>query len=427
MTPWQISRKKNKMKIKIISLGCRLNQSEIESISTSLQNAGHEITRGGYADIYIINSCAVTTRSERKTRQLIYRALSATGRHAKEKIIVTGCAPEDISGDPRITYVSNDYKHMIPEIIKNLDSGMPEIRISRFAFDTPVKCSTNRVNLKIQDGCDNFCSYCIIPHTRGKPQSKPLQTVLDEFRELLDNGYKEIILTGVNLGKYSDEGYDLADLTAKILSLNGEFRLHLTSLDPESASEKLLSLFREKKMVKHLHLSLQSGSNTVLRRMNRPYNRDEYIAATKYLKTIDGFFNFTTDVIAGFPGETESEFEDTLSLIKHVGFSHIHTFRYSPRPGTKAASMDDAVPENVKTARSREIIRLFNEQKISYYKKFSGRDCLFLSEKFRNGVTTGFNEYYIPVEIPAKLPKNNFFTIRTIHENDNKVLTGTLI
>ncbi len=414
------------MKIKIISLGCRLNQSEIESVSTTLQNSGHEITRGDDADIYIINSCAVTVKSERKTRQLIYQALTKTGYSGKEKIIVTGCAPEDISRDTRITYLSNDHKYMIPEIINGMDSDETKMSPSRFKFDTPVKCSTNRVNLKIQDGCDNFCSYCIIPQTRGNPVSKPFNAVMNEFRELLDNGYKEIILTGVNIGKYSDGVYGLAELTESILSLNGEFRLHLTSLDPDSASGKFISLFSQERMVKHLHLSLQSGSDTVLQRMKRPYNRGEYIAVSEKLKEIDRDFNFTTDVIVGFPGETDDEFNETLSLVKEVGFSHIHTFRYSSRPGTKAAEMENAVPEIVKTERSRELIILFNEQKVNYYKGFTRRNGIFLSEKFHKGVTTGFNEHYIPVEINEKLPKNSFFKIETVYNEDKNLLVGTI-
>ena len=412
------------MKIKIISLGCRLNQSEIESVSTTLQNSGHEITKGDDADIYIINSCAVTVRSERKTRQLIYQALGKTGFSGKERIIVTGCAPDDISSDQRITYLSNDHKYMIPEVIDGLAADESAMLPSRFKFDAPVKCSTNRVNLKIQDGCDNFCSYCIIPHTRGLPVSKPYQSAINEFRELLDNGYKEIILTGVNIGKYSDEGHDLAELAEGILSLDGEFRLHLTSLDPESASHRLLSLFREEKMVKHLHLSLQSGSDTVLKRMNRPYNRDQYIAVAEELKQIDKDFNFTTDVITGFPGETEYEFNETLSLVKAVGFSHVHTFRYSPRQGTKASVMDNAVPEIIKTERSRELIKLFNEQKIIYYRNFSGREGTFLSEKYNKGITTGFNEYYIPVETTEKLIKNSFFKIIAEYNEFKNLLTG---
>jgi threonylcarbamoyladenosine tRNA methylthiotransferase MtaB len=415
------------MKIKIISLGCRLNQSEIESVSTTLQNSGHEITTGDSADIYIINSCAVTARSERKTRQLIYQALAKTGASGREKIIVTGCAPEDISGDSRITYLSNDHKYMIPEIIDGMNPDESKMTASRFKFDAPVKCSTNRVNLKIQDGCDNFCSFCIIPYTRGVPQSKPSHAVIEEFKELLDNGYKEIILTGVNIGKYSDGKTGLAELAESILSLNGEFRLHLTSLDPDCAPEKLLDLFSEERMVKHLHLSLQSGSDTVLKRMNRPYNRDQYIAVSEYLKNADNDFNFTTDVIAGFPGESDSEFEDTLSLIRHVGFSHIHSFRYSIRSGTKAADMKNPVPEIVKTERSRRIIELFNEQKIDYYRKFSGRDGVLLSEKFSKGITTGFNEYYIPVEVHEKLERNSFYKIKTVYNESRNLLTGNLV
>lgn len=412
------------MKIKIISLGCRLNQSEIESVSTTLQNSGHEITRSDNADIYIINSCAVTLRSERKTRQLIYQALAQTGYSGNNRVIVTGCAPEDISGDKRITYLSNDHKYMIPEIIEGFAADINELQPSRFKFDTPVKCSTNRVNLKIQDGCDNFCSYCIIPHTRGVPVSKPFDSVINEFRELLDNGYKEIILTGVNIGKYSYEKNNLADLAEAILSLDGEFRLHLTSLDPECATERLLSLFSENRMVKHLHLSLQSGSNTVLERMNRPYSREDYLNVSETLKKINGDFNFTTDIIAGFPGETDYEFEETISLIKEIGFSHIHTFRYSPRPGTKAAEMNNQVPEIVKTERSREIIKLFNEQKVDYYKRFSGRHGILLSEKCNKNITTGFNEYYIPVEIHEKLEKNCFFKITTSYNETKNLLTG---
>ncbi len=412
------------MKIKIISLGCRLNQSEMESVSTSLQNSGHEIIRGDGADIFIINSCAVTVRSERKTRQLIYQALAKTGYSGRENIIVTGCAPVDISSDPRITYLSNDYKYMIPEVIDGIAGKITEREPSRFSFAVPLKSSTNRVNLKIQDGCDNFCAYCIIPHTRGVPVSKPFDTVINEFRELIGSGYRYIILTGVNIGNYNDRGRGLAALTEKILTLGGEFRLHLTSLDPDSADNRLLQLFAERKMVKHLHLSLQSGSDTVLKRMNRPYSRFDYIRVTEHLKKIDCDFNFTTDLITGFPGETDSEFKETLSLIEEVGFSHIHTFRYSPRPGTAAAEMGNPVPEIVKTERSRAVIDLYSRQKSGYYKRFSGREGVMLTEKFHGGVTTGFNEHYVPVEINQKFPKNIFLKIKTSYNKKKVLLDG---
>ncbi len=414
------------MKIKIESLGCRLNQSEIESVSTALQNAGHDIVTSGTADIYIINSCAVTGRSERKARQLIYRALEKTGHSGRERIIVTGCATDAIKTDGNITYVSNDHKYLIPEIIEGVSSGYEKMEPARFGYQAPVKCSTNRVNLKIQDGCDNFCTYCIVPLMRGKPQSRPYNEIISEFSLLLENGYKEIILTGVNIGKYEERGKDLSSLVRGILGFRGEFRLHLTSLDPDSATDGLISHFADSRMVKHLHLSLQSGSDTVLRRMNRPYSRGDYISAVNKLKSIDPDFNFTTDVIVGFPGETDGEFADTVSLVKEAGFSHIHTFRYSPRPGTSAAMMDDAVPEIVKTERSRAIINMYMAQKEAFYRRFHGRSGLFLSEKFRCGVTTGFNEHYVPVEVQERLPRNEFFKIKTEYIESKYKLKGNV-
>ncbi len=416
------------MKIRITSLGCRLNQSEIESVSTSLQEAGHTIAFTGTADIYIINACAVTSRSERKTRQLIYRAMELCGEMNPRRIIVTGCAGDETRNDGNITYIPNDKKYLIPEIIAGMKKNEIELKPpSRFDYHAPVKCSTNRVNLKIQDGCDNYCSYCIIPQMRGAPVSRPAADILHEFRELLDHGYREIILTGVNIGKYKDSGTDLGSLVEQVLAVDGGFRLHLTSLDPEAATERLTSLFAHPKMVKHLHLSLQSGSDAVLARMNRPYNSAMYMDAVQRLKNIDTLFNFTTDIIVGFPGETDSEFEDTVNITKAVPFSHVHTFRYSSRPGTAAAQMPDAVHESVKTMRSERIIKLYTQQKIEYYNKFSGRKCTMLTEKVKEGMTTGYNEYYVPVVIDEKPGRNIFLDIITEPDASGLRLIGRAV
>ena len=180
-------------------------------------------------------------------------------------------------------------------------------------------------------------------------------------------------------------------------------------------------------MVKHLHLSLQSGSDRVLRNMNRPYTREEYRALTERIRSAVPDFNFTTDVIVGFPGETEEDFADTLDLVRAVGFSHVHTFRYSPRPGTAAAAMGDPVPEKVKTERSSAVIGLNAGQKPAYYARFSGRETRFLSERCRGGVTTGFNEYYVPIEVAEKLPRNRFFTVATRLDPGKSVLTGEVV
>ena len=417
------------MKIRITSLGCRLNQSEISSVSTRLLEMGHDITTGNDADILIINSCSVTGRSERKTRQLMFRALKSTDDKNPGRIIITGCAPDDIQSNKNIFFVSNDRKYLIPEIISNMITrdSLHEKEPSRFNYTTPLRSSRNRVNLKIQDGCDNSCSYCIIPHHRGESQSKPLPDIVKEFKELVDAGYKEIILTGVMIGNYNWEGSGLDSLTEKLLNIKGKFRLHLTSLSPNSVTPHLIDLLSEEKMVKHLHLSLQSGSNSILRKMNRLYTREEYLKLADEIKKRVTGFNFTTDVIVGFPSETDKDFKDTMDLIKGIGFSHIHAFRYSPRPGTAASSMEESVEEKVKSARSRDVISSSIELKRNYYMAFHNRKSEFLSEKYIKGKTIGFNEYYVPIDVNSRLERNEFFTVVTqLHDGELR-LSGSLI
>ena len=407
------------MKIKIKSLGCRLNQAEIESVSTALRMSGHEITVNGDADIVIINSCAVTRRSEKKVNSLINASLSGRG-----EVVVTGCASGEVKRDGRITYISNDYKYLIPEIIQKRAafSEMNYYPPSRFDYPSPVLSSTVRANLKIQDGCDNFCSYCVIPFQRGAPQSKPAGQAISELRELIESGFREIILTGVNTGKYDDRNAGLASLIETALGLDGEFRLHITSLNPDSLNSRLVSLFSHPKMVKHLHLSLQSGSGTVLERMKRPYKKEDYIAAVSEIRGAVPGFNLTTDIIVGFPDETDREFEETLRLARDAAFSHIHTFRYSPRPGTAAFEMGDNVSAKVKRERSGELIRLSLEMKADYFKSFNGGRSIFLSEHAAGGVTRGFNEYYAPIEVEGEFEPNRFLeVVASFNEKDLKL------
>ncbi|MBN1495545.1 MAG: MiaB/RimO family radical SAM methylthiotransferase [Spirochaetes bacterium] len=417
------------MKIKISSLGCRLNQSEIQSVATSLQDMGHTITQSDDADLFIINSCTVTLRSEGKTRRLAHHAAGVAARRPGTRIIVTGCIAERPAREGNVYYLPNDYKFMIPDLVADWSAfdDLEPPPDARFRFAPPLRSSTSRVNLKIQDGCDNFCSYCIVPLVRGAPKSKPAAQALDEFRRLVSAGYREIVLTGVMIGMYESGGDRLEDLVERLLETGGRFRIHLTSISPVYVTPRLIELLGHDSMVKHLHLSLQSGSDRVLRGMNRPYTRAEYQALADRIRGAIPDFNFTTDVIVGFPGETEEEFADTLDLMRAVGFSHVHTFRYSPRPGTAAASMPDTVPEKIKTARSRAVIELNAGQKSAYYARFSGRETLFLSERCRSGVTTGFNEYYVPVEVAGKLPRNRFFTVKTSLDTGGSVLTGTVL
>jgi threonylcarbamoyladenosine tRNA methylthiotransferase MtaB len=417
------------MNIKIVSLGCRLNQSEIESVATELINRGHEITQAGNADVFIINSCAVTLRSEGKTRQLLNRALRASGSgSASMRIIVAGCAAGRLRREGKVYHVPNSHKYLIPELIGDWSSfdRMRDLPDSRFNLTPPVRCSTCRVNLKIQDGCGNFCSYCIVPLVRGAPRSKPVSQVKEEFSRLIGAGYKEIILTGVMIGQYQSDGVGLADLSKELLAFRGRFRIHLSSLTPTYLDEGLMDVLGHEKMVKHLHLSLQSGSDAILERMNRSYSAGRYISLAESIKKKIPDFNLTTDVIVGFPGESEVDFENTLNLIREVGFSHVHTFRYSPRPGTAAARMADAVPNPVKSDRSRKVIAVSDELKRTYYSHFNGRESMFLSERTRKGITTGFNEYYVPVEVKERLARNEFFTVKTEHEPGRLRLAGTI-
>ena len=414
------------MRIKISSLGCRLNQSEIESVSTVLQEKGHVITRNDDADIYIINACAVTVHSERKTRKLINQSIKAIAGESEKKIIVTGCTGDETIADGNITYLSNDHKHLIPEIIENeiQAADINEEMSARFDYQTPLKASTTRINLKVQDGCDRFCSYCIIPYMRGGPQSKPLKNAVDEFKKLVDAGYKEIVLTGVMIGNYSWENSDLGNLVEKLLEQKGEYRIHLASISPTSVDDRLIDLFTHEKMVRHINLSLQSGSNRILEKMNRHYTRESYLNLVNKIRKKISLFNFTTDIIVGFPGESDDDFNDTLKLIKDAKFSHIHTFRYSPRPGTKAFELGDSVHESIKKERSRQVIELYTKQKHEFYKKFNGLESIIITEKAKKDYTPGFNEYYVPVQVEGKQKRNIFLKVKTYYDKSRAVLSA---
>lgn len=412
-----------KMNISVSSLGCRLNQAELQSVITVLKQNGHRIVKPEEGEVFIVNTCVVTHTSERKTRKLIYQAQRAAGE--KGTVIVCGCFVQAVRKEKNILYISNDYKYLIPDIIEN-GFILPDdlTGTSRFAYPPATGSLRTRINLKIQDGCDSYCSYCIIPYVRGNPVSKSVPDVLDEFQHLLDSGYREFLLTGVQIGKYADAKRGLPQLIEQMLRIEGGYRLHLSSLSPRYVTNELLDLFESEKLVKHLHLSLQSGSDTVLQRMNRGYTGKQYLDIIHSLRSKIPLFNFTTDLIVGFPGETEKEFDESVSLVKEAGFSHIHTFRYSRREGTKASTMENNVPENEKKRRSTHIIELYMKQKREYYSRFENHTSTMLTEKARNGETSGFNEYYIPVALQKEKERNNFVRVRTKYDQKRLLLKG---
>ncbi len=417
------------MKIRVASIGCRLNQAEIQSVITGLQDRGHELTVNDDADLIIINSCVVTVTSARKTRKLIYQAERALESRSEGRILIAGCAAQEVRQEGKRLFIPNDYKYLIPDIVddRNLFHRLSRCAPSRFEYPVPLRGTRTRVNLKIQDGCDNYCTYCIVPYVRGRSQSKPFSRIVSEFEALIEAGFKEIVLTGVMIGHYESEGYSLADLLERLLAHDGRFRIHLSSLAPHYMTSALRELMTAEKIVKHLHLSLQSGSNRILQSMNRPYTREEYRSLCESVRSAVPDINLTTDVIVGFPGETDDDFRQTIDIVRSVGLSHVHTFRYSPRPDTKAAAMKETVSENTKTERSSAIRTLYTEQKRAYYRRFEDRKTAFLSERFRKGRTHGFNEYYVPVEIEQKLERNQFYTVKTALDEERLCLRGTVV
>jgi len=416
------------MDIRILSIGCRLNRAEIESIASTLAGRGHRVVTSDDADVYIVNTCVVTGRSEQKTRQLIHRAIEASGVRPGSRIIVAGCGAGAPRREGAIIYVPPSHKAMIPDIIENHEAGwMNDRSDTSFRYATPVRSSLSRAHLKIQDGCGNTCTYCIVPLVRGAPRSRDPDDAVDEFRRLIEAGYREIVLTGVMIGSYRCGDVDLTGLIERILSISGSFRIHLSSITPSSVTQELIALLKEDRMVKHLHLSLQSGSDAVLARMGRPYTGASFRDLVSRVRDHVPDINLTGDVIVGFPGETEDDFRATLETVAAAGLTHVHTFRYSPRPGTPAAAMGDTVPPFEKAKRSRMVLELSKLQKEEYYRRFDGRVTTFMSERSKKGKTTGFNEYYVPLEVEGILPRREFFTVTTVFIPGSSVLAGRVV
>jgi threonylcarbamoyladenosine tRNA methylthiotransferase MtaB len=251
-----------------------------------------------------------------------------------------------------------------------------------------------------------------------------MKDILSEFQELTEAGYREFLLTGVMIGNYRDGDRSLESLAGELVSQPGDFRIHLSSISPRTITPGLVDLLNHEKMVKHLSLSLQSGSDSVLERMNRRYTRKEYLETVHSVRRLIPRFNFTTDIIVGFPGETEDDFQATMDTAREAAFSHIHIFRYSRRPGTPAALMKGSVPESIKTRRAAELKELVIKQKKEYYETFNGAESVFLSERYRGGAASGFNEYYAPVSVSARLQAGRFFTVRTFLAESGDHLTG---
>jgi len=421
-------------KIAFKTLGCRLNQYETEAIASEFLRNGYEVVPfNEKADAYVINTCTVTNQSDRKSRYEINRVAR---RNPSSAVIVTGCmansAKEQLEKQGNITYVvDNEHKHSVFSLLEahfRGETARPDaFEKDIFGFGVAEHTFHTRSFIKIQDGCDNFCTFCIIPFVRGRATSRPVQEILSNVKQVVGLGFREVVLTGVNIGRYHFEGTRFEQLINKILEIPGDFRVRISSMEPEGFTDHFFELFSHPKLTPHLHLCLQSGSDTVLLRMRRMYTAAQFLEIIHKIRRLHPDFNFTTDIMVGFPGETDEDFEQTCRVVREAGFSHVHTFKYSVRKGTRAARMEDQIPEQIKTARS-EIIRAISlENRLAYLRTWIGKEQTVLTEKIRGKTGSGYGEHYIPVKIDLPGIKQNEFyrvVLTELQQRKEPVLTG---
>ena len=429
------------------TLGCKLNQAETESVATAFQNLGWEIVEFGEAvDAVVVNSCTVTNAGDRKSRSAMNQALKIPGE--SPLVVMTGCYVEAhreaLEADGRTYIVGNAHKSRIPHLVDAHFRGevLPgHLEESRDPFGYPLAepVFRTRAMVKVQDGCDNFCTFCIIPFVRGRGISRPLPETVGAVEEAAASGYREIVLTGVNMSRWEDGALRFFDLVEACLNAQGEFRLRLGSIEPDRIDTRLADLMSHPKMTPHMHLCLQSGSEKILLAMRRRYTVSEYLAIAGELRRRIPGFNLTTDVIVGFPGESDTDFADTLGLCEHLGFGHIHTFPYSRRAGTRADRMGDQVPPGVKKRRGEAVRRLSEELRRKFRSTMVGslQDVLVeRTDREADGSLSvrGLSANYVPVrfELPGSRPPeavcNRMFRVRieSVDTGEDPDLLGTL-
>lgn len=398
------------MKFQIYTLGCKVNTYESNVMRDALLNKGYfEVDLKEKADITIINTCTVTNTADSKSMKVIRQAIR---RNENAIIVVCGCLvqnkKEEVSKIDGVDIViGNINKSKIVDYIeKYIEEKKQEVDV-RNIMDTnfePMMLNNfnkTRAFVKIQDGCNNFCSYCIIPYTRGNVRSKDKRSVLKEIQLLVDEGHKEVVLTGIHTGNYGAEfaNYKFADLLKDIVKIDKLERLRISSIEITEINDDVMEVIKENNiLVDHMHIPLQSGSDAVLKRMNRKYDKEYFINKIKKLRKIRPNISITTDVIVGFPGETEEEFEETIETIKKIKFTKLHVFPYSKREGTKAAIMDGQVDENIKKKRVKILIQLSKELEYNYMEKFIGKKVIFIPEMAKEEYIIGHTGNFLNVK-----------------------------
>ncbi len=385
------------MRVHLTHLGCKLNQAEIERLGRQFEAAGHRVVGSlAEADLHVINSCTVTQTAARESRKAAGRA-RRSGRPVRT--VLTGCyasgSPEEAARLAGVDLVvSNSQKDRLVELVH---AAFPEEDISA---PRASPAHPTRALVKVEDGCNMRCSFCIIPFTRGAQRSRPAAEVVAEVRELLGRGHREIVITGVQISAWRSEGGRLGDLVRVVLDETEVPRLRLTSIAPWDLDERLLDLWRDRRLCRHLHLSLQSGATATLRRMRRPYTAEGYLELLGRVRAAVPGVAVTTDVIVGFPGETEEEFAASLATVEAAGFARVHVFPYSPRPGTSAEGMPDQVSPEEKKGRMERMLAAAVRAERTFHTAHLGTRQTVLWERPKEGLGHGLTDNYLRVLCP---------------------------
>ena len=425
----------------LYTLGCKVNQYETEAMAELFSAAGYEIVDfGKKADIYVINTCSVTNMSDRKSRQIIRRAKKT---NPDSLIAVTGCyaqtAPDEVLSIDGVNIVigTKDRKNIV-NLIENLESTssvnhVSDIMSNHEFEELQIKNYSDRTRafIKVQEGCNQFCSYCVIPYARGPVRSRPMIEVIREIKELASNNFKEIILVGIHVASYGVdiENTSLETLIAEIDKIDGIERIRLSSIEPMTLNSAFIDKIKDsKKLCPHFHISLQSGCDATLKRMNRKYTASQFKEIVDGLRAAFPDSAITTDIMVGFPGESDEEFTESLKFIRETEFADAHIFQYSRRKGTPAAKRTDQILPETKEKRSKIIISETEKSRDRFLEKFIGRKMRVLFERrTKDGLFEGKTDNYITVHVPSDIDLNDQFKDVLLEKNENGIIIGKII
>ena len=421
------------------TLGCKVNQYETNAMEQQFIKNGYKVVdHHDFADIYVVNTCTVTNIAERKSRQMLRRVKDIN----KDAILVVcGCyaqvAKEELEKIPEIDIIlgineKNNIVEIVEDYIKKQVSKEEIVSdVSNqnefLDFGDVTYTEKNRAVVKVQDGCNMFCTYCIIPYARGRIRSRKIENVVSEISKIAKLGIKEVVITGIHVASYGkdfEENIGLIDLLEAINKIDGIERIRLSSIEPNIIDEEFVKrLSKLEKICPHFHLSLQSGCDETLKRMNRKYTTKKYKEAVDLLRSYFTDVNFTTDVIVGFPGETEEEFNTTYKFLEEIKFYRMHVFKYSKRRGTVAEKMPNQIDGNIKEERSNKLIELSNKNENEYNESYIGKEVNVLFEEYENGYFRGYTTNYMMVNVPGKKEDeeklvDHIFTVKILKNNE---------